>query len=289
MGRRKNADFWQSERENKATWMQYMFRLQELSISMFEWKNVPPSIDTRYLELVLFRDGYAVFFYEDDLGYLALPCAIGGKYNVYMIPTDRKAYAPNGFFKTVDETDSVLIYNNMVHTNSALEVENYSRRLYDLDRIIDVNAKAQKTPILLSCDETQRLTLQNLYMKYDGNQPFIFGDKSLTPNTIKAISTGAPYVADKIYTLKTQIWNEALTYLGISNINIQKKERLITDEVTRNQGGTIASRYSRLEMRRQACREINRMFGLNMWCDYREDYQIMSDDDSTYKGSLEDE
>lgn len=289
MGRRKNADFWQSERENKVTWMQYFFRLQELSISMFEWKNVPPSIDIRYLELVLFRDGYAVFFYEDDLGYLALPCAIGGKYNVYMIPTDRKAYAPNGFFKTVDETDSVLIYNNMVHTNSSLEVENYSRRLYELDRIIDVNAKAQKTPILLSCDETQRLTLQNLYMKYDGNQPFIFGDKSLTPNTIKAISTGAPYVADKIYSLKTQIWNEALTYLGISNVNIQKKERLITDEVTRNQGGTVASRYSRLEMRRQACREINRMFGLNMWCDYREDYQVVEDDTSTYNGRLEDE
>ena len=62
--------------------------------------------------------------------------------------------------------------------------------------------------------------------------------------------------------------------MGISNINIQKKERLVTDEVTRNQGGTIASRYSRLESRRQACEMINKMYGLNVECNYREDFQV---------------
>ena len=98
------------------------------------------------------------------------------------------------------------------------------------------------------------------------------------------MKTDAPYVADKLYTLKTQIWNEALTYLGISNINITKKERLITDEVTRNQGGTIASRYSRLQARRDACEQINKMFGLEIWCDYREDYQEITDANDTVEG-----
>ena len=85
-------------------------------------------------------------------------------------------------------------------------------------------------------------------------------------------------MADKIYQLKTQIWNEALTYLGISNLNIQKKERLISDEVTRNQGGTIASRYSRLESRREAVKKINDMFGTNIEVNYREDYQQPDND-----------
>lgn len=75
-----------------------------------------------------------------------------------------------------------------------------------------------------------------------------------------------------------------MTYLGISNINVQKKERLITDEVTRNQGGTIASRYSRLNARREACKKINEMFGLDIWCDYREDYQMIDNADDTVKG-----
>lgn len=78
-------------------------------------------------------------------------------------------------------------------------------------------------------------------------------------------------MADKLYTLKTQIWNEALTYLGITNTNVTKKERLISDEVNRNMGGVLANRYSRLNTRRMACEEINRMFGLNMDVDYRED------------------
>ena len=121
-------------------------------------------------------------------------------------------------------------------------------------------------------------------MQYDGNMPFIFADKSLNTNQLQAIKTDAPYVADKLYQLKTQIWNEALTYLGISNINVQKKERLITDEVTRNQGGTIASRYSRLNARRDACKQINTMFGLDVWCDYREDYQAITEDNDTVDG-----
>ena len=97
---------------------------------------------------------------------------------------------------------------------------------------------------------------------------------------MRAISTNAPYVADKLYQLKTQIWNEALTYLGISNLNIQKKERMITDEVQRNQGGTIASRYSRLEARREAVDKINRMFGTDISVDYREDFQITNENDT---------
>ena len=68
-----------------------------------------------------------------------------------------------------------------------------------------------------------------------------------------------------------------LTFLGISNLNVQKKERLITDETIRSQGGTIASRYSRLNARRQACEEINKMFGLDIWVDYREDYREAGD------------
>ena len=124
----------------------------------------------------------------------------------------------------------------------------------------------------------------NLYKQYDGNEPYIFGDKAINTNAIQVFKTDAPYVADKLYQLKTQIWNEALTYLGISNINVQKKERLITDEVTRNQGGTIASRYSRLNARRDACKQINAMFGLDIWCDYREDYQMIDTGDDTVKG-----
>ena len=285
MPRVKNRQFWESATMNNYTFMQYYYRLTELSISMFEWVNLPETLDPRFLELVLFSDGMCVFFEDETLGYLALRTMIGGRLNVYQIPEMRTAYASNGYNRQLDGTNSVIIFNNLLHTNSLLDVEQFAKRLYELDRIVDVNTKAQKTPILISCNETQRLTMKNLYKQYDGNEPYIFGDKTINSDALKVLRTDAPYIADKIYTLKTQIWNEALTYLGISNINITKKERLITDEVTRNQGGVIASRYSRLEARRQACEQINKMFGLNISCNYREDFQTIETEQETLNDS----
>lgn len=283
MSRRRKTNFDESAIMNNRTYGEYLERLTELSISMFEWKNLPDSIDERFLELTLFGDGQAVFFKDEELGFLCLQVAMNGGFNVYRVPIRRRAYAVNGYQRNLDDKNSVIIYNNYLRTNSVNMVKIYSKRLYNLDRIIDVNANAQKTPVLLQGSETQRLTLLNLYKEYDGNAPVIFGDKNLDINGLKCITTEAPYVADKIYTLKTQIWNEALTYLGISNLNIQKKERLVSDEVVRNQGGTIASRYSRLQARRNACDEINKMFGLEIEVNYRDDFRE-ADDETMFRG-----
>lgn len=276
MNKRKKQ-FWETEYMNNRSYIQYYNRLMELSISMFKWNNLPSTVDERFIELSLFTDGMALFFKDDVIGELCTRCTIGGQLNCYDIPTQRTAYSTNGYMHNLDETNSVIIFNNLIRTNSMLDVEMFAKRLYKIDRIIDVNANAQRTPILLQCSEEERLSIENIYKQYDGNSPVIFGTKGLNPKSISCIQTGAPYLCDKLYQLKTQIWNEALTYLGISNINVQKKERLISDEVLRNQGGTIASRYSRLQARRQACEQINAMFGTNISVDYREDYQVVND------------
>lgn len=280
--RRTKTLFDDSASLNNLTYIQYLRRLTELSISMFEWRNLPETVDARYIELHLFETGCMVYFNDEVMGNLCLDCLANGRLDVYGNPILRRAYSSyNNYQKLLKESDSVIIWNNYLHTNSVLDIKMYARRLYNLDRIIDVNANAQKTPVLVQGTEKQRLTLLNLYKEFDGNAPFIFGDKNLDLNALKVLQTNAPYVADEIYKLKTQIWNEALTYLGISNINIQKKERLITDEVTRNQGGTIASRYSRLESRREAVKKINAMFGTNIEVNYREDFQQIGDDNKT--------
>lgn len=283
-----NGLFGESAIMNNATYIQYFNRLTELSVSMFEWSGLPETVDPRYLELHLFQNGSMVYFNDEVMGNLCLDCISNGQFDVYGNPISRRAYSTyNNYQKTLTESDSVIIWNNYLRQPSVLDVKMFAKRLYNLDRIIDVNANAQKTPVLVQGTEKQRLTLLNLYKEFDGNAPFIFGDKNLDLNSLKAISTGAPYVADKLYQLKTQIWNEALTYLGISNLNVQKKERMITDEVQRNQGGTIASRYSRLEARREAVEKINTMFGTDISVDYREDFQITEDSEDFGKSTIQ--
>lgn len=284
------SEFEDSALMNDRTYMQYFNRLTELSISMFEWKNLPETVDPRYIELHLFETGCMVYFKDDVIGDLCLDCIVNGRLDVYGNPVTRRAFSGyNNYNKMLSIDDSVIIWNNYLHTNSILDVKMFARRLYMLDRIIDVNASAQRTPVLVQGTEKQRLTLLNLYKEFEGNAPFIFGDKNLDLNSLKVLNTNAPYVADKLYDLKTQVWNEALTYLGISNISNVKKERMITDEVNRNLGGTIASRYSRLESRQEAVEKINKMFGTDISVEYRDDFQYANTESEEMDGDYEDE
>lgn len=281
MGNRKREKtlFGESATVNNLTYMQYLNRLTELSVSMFEWKNLPATVDARYLELHLFETGSMVYFNDEVIGNLCLDCLPSGRLDVYGNPVLRRAYSGyNNYQKLLKESNSVIIWNNYLHTNSVLEVKMFAKRLYNLDRIIDVNANAQKTPVLIQGTEQQRLTLKNLYKEFDGNSPFIFGDKNLDLNSLKCLQTGAPYVCDKLYNLKQMYWNEALTYLGINNTGAQKRERMLAIESSQAQGGTISSRYSRLQSRREAVEKINAMFGTNIEVNYREDFM------SVYEG-----
>lgn len=267
---------WETQKINNATFLDYYDRLRNLAINMFEWKNVPDTIDVRFLELTLCERGFAVYFDEPDIGNLALTCMISGPLNIYRIPTRRRAYAVNGFQRDLSDRDSVIIYNNYLHTPSMLTVILYARRLYEIERTIEVNVKAQKTPVIILCSEQQRLTLENIYKKYDGNYPVIFGAKDLDLTGVTSLKTDAPYVAADLYTLKRQIWNEALTFFGIANSNTEKKERLVTDEITSNLGGVEAQRYVMLNARRDAAAKINEMFGTNIEVDFRQDIAMFN-------------
>lgn len=269
-GKVGNTPFWDSATANNRTYNHYWQRIMEMAVTRFEWINLPSTVDERYLELALITDGHALFFYDDVLGYLALRSANGGKLNVYDVPDYRTVVANNGYRYTGTEKDSVIIYNNFLRTSSAIDIQLYAERLANLDRTIDVNVNSQKTPVLISCNQQQQLTMKNLYMKYEGNSPYIFGDNSISPDVIKVLKTDSPYVSDKLYILKEQIWNEVCGYLGIANISYQKKERMIRDEVQRGMGATIQSRYSGLIVRQQACRQINELFGLDIDVRFRE-------------------
>ena len=285
MGRKKNR--WPSAQINNQTYIDYYQRLMEFAINMFEWRNLPPTVDERFLELTLYEKGYCLYFNDEVVGNLALTCTIGGMLDVYRIPTERRAFAVNGYNKICTSQDSVLIFNNYLHTPTILTIELFARRLYEIERTIDVNVKAQKTPTLVLASEQQRLTMKNLYMQYDGNEPFIFGDKDMEFDGIKCLKTDAPYVADKLQVLKHQIWNEALTFCGIENSNQDKKERLVADEVGSNYGNIEAQRNVMLNARRQAADKINRMFGTNIEVGFRSSLNTMVNSENVSREKIE--
>ena len=263
--KRQERDNW---KKNQATYKMYLDRLIDMYLSLFEWKGLPESINVRYLEMTLLEQGKVIFFYDENMGYLALNGNVTG-FNVYNEPPDYEVYAPIGYHKTLNIDNAVVIWNTFRREPYLYVFEQYAERLFEITRTQDVNVKAQKTPVLIKTSDSQRLTMQNLYKQYDGNEPFIFGDKGLDTQLFEVLKTDAPFVADKLQVLKNEIWNEAMTTIGVNNAKQDKKERLVADEVAANDEQVEQMRDVMLDARKIACEQINKMFGLDISVDYK--------------------
>lgn len=293
MSKRRNRtqadrNWWWNASRNGMTDNMFFYQLLDMAINVFEWKNLPDEIDPRFIELQLISRGNILFFKDEVMDkMLALPAALGGTWDMYNIPKSRRAYATNGYQKQCDETDSVIMYNNYLRSPDLWIIEQFATRLYEVQRTIDVNVKAQKTPVVIITDEKNRLTFENLWEKYDGNEPMIMVDKSLELDKIKVINTEAPFVASQLQNLKKEIFNECLTHFGIANIATVKKERLISDEITRNLAGTEIEKHVRLNARKEGCEKINKMFGTNIDVIYNSQIDIVVDSTNAFDKTKE--
>lgn len=267
-----NREFIDTAYVNDQTYYDYLYRLKKIATSMFEWVNLPSSMNSRYIEETLYYLGTAALLWDDNYGFINTKCASAGEINIYGLPTKVNCYSYGyqdmrmlytGLNKTKDNKECIMVMNTWDRTPTCSTLELFALRLYEAERTCDVNIKAQKTPVMLVVNDTQRLTMKNLYSQYDGNEPFIFGDKdSLSADNLKAIKTDAPYIADKLMEYKKEIWNEALTFLGINNLSLEKKERLITDEASSNNEVINMNLQSYLVPRKEACKLFNEKFGL---------------------------
>ena len=248
---------------NDATYIDYLDRLKMLAISLFEWENLDDIAGfgaSKFLERILYENGRACFIKDETKGFMVLKANPCDKFNIYYLPGKVECFSL-GYNKKYDFDDIVYIMNNLLEKPTFATLQLMAYRLFDTERTIDVNLTAQKTPVLIEGDHKTILTLKNVYMQYSGNTPFIFGNKQFDiSNKLNVLKTDAPYLIDKLELHKHEIWNEALTFLGIDNANTDKKERLITDEVESN--NELISYYLNCfyKTRKEACELINEKF-----------------------------
>ena len=248
---------------NALTVNDYYERLKLIALSLFEWDGLPESCNARFLEMTLYTYGRALFINDPETGFLNMRCTPSGILNNYDEPVSYTAYS-TVYNRDFTRDECVLIRNNYLERPTDNSVLLFATRLTEAERTIDTNVKAQKTPVLIRCDEKDRLTMKNLYKDYEGNEPFILGGKSLNIEGLKVLKTDAPFVADKLQVYKQQIWNEALTFFGINNTNTEKRERLITDEVNANNEVISINAEAMLLTRQEAANAINKLYGLNV-------------------------
>ncbi len=283
MGYKYDNELQAREMEHSAM-ADYFSRLRNLACTMFKWNGLPDSVNARYLEETLFMRGYSVFFKDPSLGTLALPGTLQGV-NIFGDPIKIRPYAKNGryFADLENHEECVLIRNTPDMFPTFITTVRYTKMLYDIDSSIDVNVKAQKTPILILTNKKQKTSAEAVYQKYVGNAPVIYGaEETFDPNAFRVLRTDAPFVAGQLQDIKMTKYNEYLSFLGIGMTD-EKKERRITGEVEPYEQKANALANIGLSQRQEACREINKLFGLDISVELATD--TYSDDSAKYSKS----
>ena len=274
-----------SQLSNFQTYSMYFRQMLALAENVFEFEGLPEFIDLSYLNKVLLRQGSIVFFKDDDLGgVVALPWTLIGKKDVYDRPLEITVKGENGYQRTLKRGEFVLMYDNNSRYPLYLDIAQFAQRIANCVRTCDINVWHQKTPRIWKTSKDKELSLKRMLNNVDSNIESIVTYDSIDINDMDTVLAPAPYVTDKIDNHLDKIWAEFFRLIGVANIQETKKERLITDELTASQGGTIASRYNRFEPRKRAIDEINKKWPeLHMSVRYYDGEPSTDEDDKDLK------
>ena len=240
----------------------YIRILTELSVNRYKWEGLPNSIDERFLENTLFRNALSVFFYSKKFNrHLALRGTGIGVPNMYDNPTKFLVVGNQMINATLPGNECVPIWANSQRMPDLDIVRLYADSLAELDMTFKINSKNLRKNKVILADENQRLSWQNINRQIDEGVEVLFGTSALDTTQAQVFDFGAdPQGVLNLQIVKSKMWNECMTLLGINNANQDKKERLVSDEVSANDEQVESTRNIGLKARKLACLQINEKF-----------------------------
>lgn len=254
-----------SQLKSYSTYLSYRNKMLTLAMNVFQFDNMNPFIDMSYVNKNLVLRGSIAFFKDEVMGLIALPYTVVGKLDIYGRPTAIKPLPKFGAYNRVlKRGEFVIMYDNDSKLPIWPSITQSCERISLIKRVLDINVKQQATPRYWKSTEENQKTIQNIIRSVDSMDDEILISDNNVIDDVNCTLVPAPFVADKLNEAKKEEWAEFLELIGISNVAIQKKERVIRDEILTSMGGTIASRYSRFTSRKRAIDEINKLFGENI-------------------------
>lgn len=265
MGRKDRSLIWNTM-QRKRMWFVRLLRLAESAIG---WDGFPGYVDWTYLEYLLCRNGSAIVVYDEITDkYVVGQNASTGLLDIYGYPVNRRVIFRNGKSMAAYPENSVIVYNNAMRNNDVWIFDLIADEMCNIDMAIRVNVNTQKTMPLIPVQESQILGVKNLMNDMITNEPY----KLVDPNglDIEAFKTALlfdnkrSFTADNMITVQRELWNRALSFIGVNNTNIEKKERINTFETNANLDEIGIMRQNRMNARKYAANLMKEKFGLEV-------------------------
>ena len=255
-----------SQMSNFATYNMYFRQMLALAENVFEFENLNKFVDVSYLNKTLLRQGSIAFFKDEVLGLLALPYRSLSTLDIYGRPKKIEVFSKaNNYHRILKKKEFVIMYDNNGRYPLYLDISQMAQRIANCVRTQDINISQQKTPRVWKASSESLTTIRSMLNNIDSNVESVVAHESAAAiDDLECVLQPAPYVADKIDLHLKELWAEYFRLIGVANIQEQKRERVIQDEMIASQGGTIASRYSRFQPRQNAIDLINERFKENL-------------------------
>lgn len=233
----------------------------------FRWKNLPKEVSSYHLEEFLYSAGQVAFFRDDSKGgFLTLPCSQNGQLNVYGEPLAYQVTG-NGYSETISVDKMVRIKANDDCYPTRLSVGYYTDWIDDIEKTMKRNLQQLRQPYIVGIDKDNELSMKNVVKQIEEGKEAIHvqSDKGYKGEIgVHVAQLGVQNQLEPLQKNKNDIMFELLTFLGINNANTDKKERMINSEVNSNNINILMNLDFEYKCRKEACEEINKMFGLNI-------------------------
>lgn len=276
-----------SQLTNLLTYQKVRRKMITLASNVLLFKDLEekaPNIDQSYINKKLVYNGSIAWFMDDVLGLLALPYQTIGRPDLYGRPETIMVQGANGYHRTlsVSKGEAIIMYDNEGKYPLILDIVQDAERIALCKRVQDTNIAQQKTARVWLTSKDKEQTVKDLLNRVDGNVENVIAYDSLDINSVQGVLNPAPYITNDIDEHLEKLWEEFYSHIGISSVVINKKERLIRDEMRASQGGTIASRYVRFNSRKIALAKIKERWGIDIELEFYDGIPTTIEDFNNY-------
>ena len=253
--------YWQSASFTNRMYNMYRNQILSLALTRFEWHNLPPTCNARFLEWTLLTQGQAtISFPKDQEGvFYSTQVTWQGAPNIYDNPPRWLSIGNNGWRFSAGPTQGVVVWDNLLRMPILDAIDLMARELTDLSRTEQINRLHQKTPYILTGPQDKKIDMTNLWKQIAGGEPAVIGTDGLSQIEISAIKTDVPYLASEIDAAIQNTWTRIYQLLGIDAMPF-KQERQIEDEVISQQAPSSMQALGFLAARREAAEVLNERF-----------------------------
>lgn len=267
--------------------------------SKFDFK-LPEDFDLNTFRFLLFGFGSLAIFKKKDLTFFSGYSI--ESYNIYYNPykissrpitQDNKPIVEVDLKNQIVGKDAIIIKAFDDYLGFFDILNDYAETLACFDKAIKVALmNANVNLVSFAKDRKQAEEIKTAYACATEGQPLVIMDKGLEPDEADKIlqpftNHDIAGIIDKLLTSRRAVVNNFLTEIGIANANINKKERLNSDEVNANDEEVTAIISVIFENIKSGIDKANELFGLNMEVKLRESEDNSSDDEGLL-GAYED-